>query len=106
MSTAIIAGSVTVAGLGIPINVSRSAEGSIAQAVTLPKAFAGNLSTRTDLNTGVFTTTDVHDITTDDFVWFFWTLAGVAKVAYYCDVTAVGANTVTIDLCLGSDGLR
>ncbi len=104
MATATINGDVAIAGLSLPILISRTDEGSIAQEVTLPKGWAGNLSTRTDADTGVFTTTEAHDITTDDFVWFFWTLAGVPKVAYYCDVTGIGANEVTIDLCVGSDG--
>lgn len=69
----------------------------------LPQAIAGNLTTRTDANTGVITSV-AHNITTSDFVSVFWTdAAGVERFRANMDVTAVTADTISVDLGQGDD---
>ena len=104
MSDAVLTGSVSVAGVVVNLGATRSAEGTIGQDVTLAKAWDGDLTTRTNATDGIITTDSTHDILVTDFIWIFWTLAGVAKVAYYADVSAVTGTTITFDTALGSDG--
>jgi len=58
---------------------------------------AGTLSTRTDDDSGILTVLTGHGITAADTVAVFWS-GGFVK---NCDVTAVTATTITIDLAIG-----
>lgn len=72
--------------------------------VTLAAAVAGTLTTRTDANTGVVTVAAGHGITASDFVAVGWTDSeGRLTCRMYCDVTAVTATTISIDLGAGTD---
>lgn len=93
MSSASISGNVQLAGMAMSLTATRSGEGEISQQPTLPKAWAGTLTTRTNDTDGIITTTLEHDVTTDDFITIFW----AEGIAYYADVSAVGANTITFD---------
>ena len=67
--------------------------------ITLPAGKAGTLSTRTDNDTGVCTVSSGHGILDTDTVDVYW--SGGRR--YGCDVTAVGATTVSIDLGAGDN---
>lgn len=70
--------------------------------VTLPAGKPGTLTTRTDADTGVITSVG-HGLTAADFVSVFWTDATTGAEMYRVnmDVTAVTADTLSVDLGLG-----
>jgi hypothetical protein len=67
--------------------------------MSVPAAWAGTLTTRTDNDTGVVTTTLAHDILTSDTVDLYDSSGELMRKDV--DVTAVGANTISIDLGTG-----
>lgn len=66
--------SVAVTGLGgnISRQLSREADAGIALDVSVPKGYAGTLSTRTDNETGTLTLSSGHAITTGMIVDLYW----------------------------------
>ena len=100
MSVARLDGGVNIAGMGFPIHISVSDEGGIGQEVTVPKAYAGNLSTRTSATAGVFTTTSTHNLDVGDFFDFYF----ADGVAYNCEVTVETDTTITFTGGTGTDG--
>jgi hypothetical protein len=65
---------------------------------TIPVAKSGTLTTRTDNDTGVITST-AHGITASDTIAIFWT----GGKRYDVDVTAVTDNTISFDLGSGDN---
>jgi len=67
--------SAAVSGLGgvISRQVTREADGGITLGVTVPKGYAGTLTTRTDNETGELTLAAGHAITTGAVVDLYWT---------------------------------
>lgn len=98
--TASLIGNVNIAGMGFPINISVTDEGAITQEVTVPKAWAGNLSTRSSATAGIITTDDTHDLDVGDFFDFYFS----GGVAYDCEVTVEDGSTITFTGAKGADG--
>lgn len=90
--------SLAAGGVSIQKTIGRSGDGSIGKEVSLPAAKAGSLSTRTDNDTGIITSA-AHGYVDTDTVDVFW--SGGAR--YDMDVTAVGANTISINLGNGDN---
>lgn len=73
-------------------------DGIISKSVTLPAAKTGNLTTRTDDNTGVLTMDTGHGITTGQRLDVYWVDGdGVDQVRYGMTVGTVATNSVPID---------
>lgn len=62
-------------------------------------AFAGTLTTRTDNDTGVITTTLAHGLSASDFVDVMWSGGTRRRM----DITAVTSTTITVDLGTGDN---
>jgi len=91
MPTASNKQTITIAGISIVSNITKTADGQIAQEVTLPAGTAGTLDTRTDDDTGVVGATG-HPLSTSDVVDVFW------SGGYRYGMTAtVSGDNVTID---------
>jgi hypothetical protein len=86
--------SVSISGLGgaISRNTPRTADGGGAREITVPKGFAGTLSTRTDNETGTLTLGNGHGITTGQIIDLYWN--GGAR--YEITVGTVSGNSVPI----------
>ena len=69
----------------------------------LAVAKIGQLTTRTDANTGTLTMAASHGITTGARLDIFWTEAGVKGARYGVTVGTVSVNSVPIDLGAGDD---
>ena len=84
-----------------PINQSRvrTGDGKVEVQVDLPAGKAGELTTRTDANTGVVTVESGHGITTSDTVDVYWD----GGRRYGVDVTATTGTTISVDLGTGTD---
>ncbi len=100
MGSANLIGNVNISGLGFPLDITVTDEGSILQEVTVPKAWAGNLSTRTNATDGVFSTDETHDLDVGDFFDFYF----ADGVAYDCEVTVEDGDTITFTGAKGTDG--
>jgi len=97
MATGRISGSITIAGMSFTFEATRTDEGVIHQDTIVPKAYAAVVTSGVCTRAGVITTTDeAPEITTDDYVDIYWTLAGVDYVLYNADVSDVTAGAVTI----------
>jgi len=72
--------------------------------LTLTTGVAGTLTTRTDNDTGVVTST-AHGLTTSDFVSLFWTdpSDGSEKCRMNMDITASTTDTFTVDVGQGDN---
>ena len=92
MPTGSIARNAQVAGIYIQSVITRTGTGTIAQVVPLPAAKAGNLSTRTDNNTGVATLAGGHGIINTNVCNLFWSAGCRAGM-----VATVATNAVTLD---------
>ena len=66
---------------------------------TVPIAFAGTITTRTDNDTGVITTAVAHGILANDRVDVYW----AESTRRGMNVTAVTATTVTVDVGAGTN---
>jgi hypothetical protein len=84
-------------GVNIQKTGSRIGDGLITREITLPAGKAGTLTTRTDDDTGVVTSNG-HGILDTDTVAVFWN----GGRRYGVDVTAVDANTVSINAGAGN----
>jgi hypothetical protein len=82
----------SIGGISIASTLSREAEGHIAHDPTLAAGKAGELTTRTDDNTGVATMSTGHGIQTGNVVDVYW----ADGVRYGMECTVSG-NLVTID---------
>lgn len=72
--------------------------------ITLPVGKAGELTTRTDADTGTITMVDAdHGITTGMIVDIHWTVAGVDYVQYGVTVGTVSGTSVPFDAGAGDD---
>ena len=100
MGNATALGTVTIAGMGFPFNISVTDEGSILQDVTVEKGYDGDTVSGTGTKAGrVDTDTAIPDITTDDYVDIYWD----GGVLYNADVSAVANdNEITF---LDTNGL-
>ncbi len=96
MGSGSIVGNITVAGVGFPLSITASDEGSITHKVTVPKGYAGVTTSGVGTKAGVVTATNTSpDIDTNDYVDIYWELDGVRGVLYNCDVSDVTAGAVT-----------
>lgn len=98
MSTARIQISFSIAGITSTATVIREEEAVELHGLLLPAGKSGELTTRTDDNTGVLTVESGHGITTADVVTVFWSGGYRAGM----EVTATTATTISIDLGAGS----
>lgn len=97
MGSGTIIGNVSIAGVGFPVSITASDEGSILQQAAVPMAYAAEVTSGVGTKAGVITTTNPAPvITTDDWVDIYWTLLGVNYVLYNADVFSVVAGAVTI----------
>ncbi|HJS06193.1 MAG TPA: hypothetical protein VJ809_00990 [Pirellulales bacterium] len=85
-------------GVSIQKTGSRQGDGLITREVSLPAAKAGTLTTRTDDDTGIVTSNG-HGILDTDTVAVFWN----GGRRYGVDVTAVDANTISINAGAGNN---
>jgi hypothetical protein len=99
MPTGTITQIASIGGLSIQAATTRTDDGQIGHEVSLPVGIAGSLTTRTDGNTGIITVAEGHGVLDTDTVDVYW----AAGVQYNCDVTAVTADTISIDLGVGDD---
>lgn len=92
--------SVTLGG-GVSISKSqaRTADGGSDIEVTIPKGFAGTLTTRTDDNTGTVTLAGGHGIATGNSVDIYWS----GGVQYDVTVGTVATNSMPFDLGIGDN---
>jgi hypothetical protein len=97
MPTAKITSTLSIGGVSMYSSITRTEEGQIGQEVTLPKATAGTLSTRTDDDTGVVTLASGHGLRVSDVVDVYWD----AGIRYGMDVTAVNGDDVSVNLGAG-----
>lgn len=93
--------SVGLAGGGDTISraVTRTVEGANSRKVTLPAAKTGNLTTRTDDNTGTLTMDADHGIQTGDIIDIYWD----GGVQYNVVVGTVSVNSVPFDSGVGDN---
>lgn len=105
MPTGTLSHVISIAGLSISGTTNRTDAGQISQEVTLAAGKSGTLTTRTDNDTGVITST-AHGITDADTVNVFWAVqAGQATAGNRMSMTVTGyaANTINIDLGTGDN---
>jgi hypothetical protein len=94
---------VSGAGGNISQQFSRTADGGILRNVAIPAAKAGQLTTRTDNDTGTLTMGAGHGITTGQIVDIYWNVGGVPGRRYGVTVGTVSGNSVPIDLGSGDN---
>lgn len=106
-----LSGAIQASAFGRQYNVdlTRQTETGKPFSPSVRKGYTGELTTRTDNNTGVITVDDAdHDITTADFVALFWEIqtdpaqatAGRRRVVA---VTAVTGAAISVDLGAGDN---
>jgi len=78
-------------------------DGQVGKEVSVPAAKTGNLTTRTDANTGELTMAASHGITTGARIAIFWTVGGVPGCRRGVTVGTVATNAVPIDNGYGDD---
>lgn len=88
----------SLGGITIQKSIIRSGDHPNPYEITLPAGIAGQLTTRTDADTGIITVA-AHSIVDSDTVDVFW--AGGRR--YGVDVTAHTGTTISIDLGAGDD---
>ena len=95
MITATIQQTASVGGLSIQGNVSRNGDSQIGYSSdpAIPVALAGELTTRTDDDTGVVTLDEGHGLTDADTVDVFWD----GGLRYGMSITGYDATTISID---------
>ncbi len=98
-----ITGNASIAGKSFPRNANLTAEATLAREVTLPVAKMGQLTTRTDSNTGTLTMVTGHGITTGAKVDIYWVEAGVRGSRRGVTVGTVATDSVPIDLGSGDN---
>lgn len=84
--------SISAGGVAINQSVTRSGDGAIGQEIALPVGYAGQLTTRTDNETGTLTMEAGHGIETGDIIDLYWD--GGAR--YGILVGTVSVNSVPI----------
>ena len=89
---AVITGSSSIAGKTFPRNATITAEATLAREITLPVAKVGQLTTRTDADTGTLTMNTGHGITTGQIIDIYWEEAGVRG-----NRRGVTVGTVSVD---------
>jgi hypothetical protein len=101
MITATIQQTAGVGGLSIQGNVSRNGDSQVGYSSdpALPVALAGELTTRTDEDTGVVTLAEGHGLTDADTVDVFWD----GGLRYGLSITGYDATTINIDGGAGDD---
>jgi hypothetical protein len=88
----------TVAGVTFSSIIELTADDSVAHEGTLPIAWAGTLSTRTDDNTGTLTMTDaLHDLDTGEHFDIYWATGCQRN----CVAGTVSGTSVPFDLGVG-----
>lgn len=107
MASAIIKNNLTADGTTYSRNTTIIADGVLRIDKTgdnvLAAAKTGQLTTRTDNNTGTLTMSASHGITTGARLDIFWTEAGVKGARYGVTVGTVSVNSVPIDLGAGDN---
>lgn len=91
MPTASVALNTSIGGVSFSARITRTAAGQISHVVTLPAGQAGELTTRTDNDTGVVTTTATPTVEADDLVVVSW--SGGRR--YGAVVDSVDGNAIT-----------
>lgn len=91
--------SITLGGRSANSQSTVSAEGLVSKEVTVAAAKVGQLTTRTDANTGTLTMSGGHGITDGDVIDIYWT-GGSQRGA---TVGTVATNSVPIDGGIGDD---
>jgi len=99
MPSLVIAESATLLGKSFPSRVTVTADGGIIKEVTIAAAKIGQLTTRTDANTGTLTMASSHGITTGARLDLYWTGGSRRGIT----VGTVATNSVPIDLGAGDD---
>lgn len=95
MPTSIANLSLSVGGISIQGQISRTAEGQRSEEISLAAAKTGSLSTRTNDTDGTLTMSSGHGITDADVIDIYWTDAnGDVQVAYGATVGTVATNSV------------
>lgn len=84
---------VTIAGVRISFQITRDVPGVIGQQVTLDPATAGQLTTRTDNDTGTLTVATGHDIVNSTGGYTLFWEGGIRRAMN----TVITSNTVALD---------
>jgi len=102
--TATIQTNFTLAGLSFSATNQPTADAASVRKPVIPLGFAGDLTTRTDDDTGVVTLDGAdHGLTDSDFVDVYWIDAnGVNQVQYKCAITDVTSAAITINAGIGT----
>src|SRR5678815_5092823 len=107
MASAIIKNNLTVDGTTYSRNTTVTADGVVRMDKTganvLAAAKVGQLTTRTDNDTGTLTMVAGHGITTGARLDIFWEEAGVKGARYGVTVGTVATNSVPFDLGAGDN---
>jgi hypothetical protein len=100
MGQATISETIAIGGRSLQSNISRTAEGEIAQpSLALNTGKSGTLSTRTDNDTGVITLAEGHGITALDVVDVYWS----GGLRYGMTVSDPQATTIAVDVGAGDN---
>lgn len=99
MATLTKSSSFSGVGGSISQAVTRSADGGGIREVSLPAGKTGQLTTRTDDNTGTLTMAASHGITTGALIDIYWT----GGVQYAVTVGTVSVNSVPFDSGIGDN---
>lgn len=86
-------------GESLASTVTRQGDGGISRAIALPQAYAGQLTTRTDDDTGEVTLDAGHAITTGMVVDIYW----AGGVQYSVTVGTVATNAMPFDSGVGDN---
>ena len=92
MSQGTISTTINVGGIAASAQLVREATGTVAHDVALPAALDGELTTRTDNDTGVITLAGGHGLQTGDEIDVYW--EGGSRSGMSC---TVNVNAVTVD---------
>ncbi len=86
---------VNIGGLSFSGQMTRQAEGVVAESVALDAAVAGSLTTRSDDDSGTVTTPVEHGLNSADTVNVFW--EGGCRYGMDINSIGVGGDTVTLE---------
>lgn len=101
--TAVISANIQIGGQTLAENRTLLGEGIINRNISVPAAKVGQLTTRTDANTGVLTMASGHGFTTSDVLDVYWTNTDNTRGARRGMTATVSTNAVTVDGGSGDD---
>jgi len=94
--------SYSVGGITFPTNKQINGDGAVIQNVSIPKAWDGSLTTRTnDTDGDVTATLSAHTITDGDIVDLYWTENGIPGSARNATVGTVAGNVIPFTGAVG-----